>query len=340
MNLRPEKLPGGWDAVRAHAELKLGGNGLQHQEKAREVVEQVGRVILGKEKEVKEAMLVFLANGHVLLEDIPGVGKTTMALAFSRAMELDYKRVQFTPDVMPSDLTGFSVYHREEEKFVYQQGSVFCNLLLADEINRTSPKTQSALLEVMEERKCTVEGVTREIPAPFLVIATQNPSGSTGTQYLPDAQVDRFMVTMTLGYPDFDSELAMAMSVGKTERLERIQPVLNRSMLLDMQQEIHEVVIREEVYRYLLELVTATRNHPYLERGASPRATIALVKMAKAVAWLEGRDYVTPNDVKGQYRYVVAHRILLNTAARMENKSRIQILDEIAERVKKPPMGE
>ena len=227
---------------------------MEDREKAWEVLRQVNQVILGKEKEVREVLLAFLANGHVMLEDIPGVGKTTLAIAFSRAMELQYKRVQFTPDVMPSDLTGFSIYRRDEEKFVYQPGSVFCNLLLADEINRTSPKTQSALLEVMEERKCTVEGITREVPRPFLVIATQNPAGAAGTQYLPEAQVDRFMVAMTLGYPDFENELAMAMSVGKTERLDQIQPVLDGKNLQKMQDEIHDVYIKEEVYRYLLRL--------------------------------------------------------------------------------------
>lgn len=185
----------------------------QRLDLAKAVTKQVGQVILGKEKEIREIMLAFLANGHVLLEDIPGVGKTTLALAFSRAMQLDYKRIQFTPDVLPSDLTGFSIYRREEERFVYQEGSVFCNLFLADEINRTSPKTQSALLEVMEERKVTVEGVTRAVPEPFLVIATQNPQGSAGTQLLPEAQVDRFMVSLSVGYPDFDSELAMVMGV-------------------------------------------------------------------------------------------------------------------------------
>lgn len=313
---------------------------MQYQEKAREVVEQVSRVILGKKREVEEALLVFLTGGHILLEDIPGVGKTTMALAFSKAMRLEYKRVQFTPDVMPSDLTGFSIYRREEEKFVYQPGSIFCNLLLADEINRTSPKTQSALLEVMEERRCTVEGITRQVPDPFLVIATQNPIGSAGTQYLPEAQLDRFMVTMTLGYPDFDSELSMAMSVGRADRLDQVQPVLERRELLALQELIHTVAMKEEVYRYILQLVTATRNHPYLERGASPRATIALVKMAKAYAWLSGREYVTPGDVRMQFPYVAAHRILLNGAARMEHRTRQQILEEIAEQVRRPAMGE
>lgn len=309
-------------------------------EKAQEVIEQVNQVILGKEREVREVMLAFLANGHVLLEDIPGVGKTTLAIAFSRAMELQYRRVQFTPDVMPSDLMGFSIYRREEERFVYQPGCVFCNLLLADEINRTSPKTQSALLEVMEERRCTVEGVTREVPQPFLVIATQNPSGTVGTQYLPEAQVDRFMVTLTLGYPDFDSELAMAMSVGKTERLEGICTVLEGRLLQEMQGQIHEVRMKEEVYRYILQLITATREHPYLERGASPRATVALVKMAKASAWLEGRDYVTPGDIREQFPYVVSHRLRLNAAARMEGLDKAQIIGKVLEQTPCPPMGE
>ena len=187
---------------------------------AQRVLEQVNGVILGKKVQIREILLAFLANGHVLLEDIPGVGKTTMALAFSRAMSLDYHRIQFTPDVLPSDLTGFSIYRREAERFDYQPGSVFCNLLLADEINRTSPKTQSALLEVMEEGKVTAEGVTRDVPSPFLVIATQNPFGSAGTQPLPGAQLDRFLVNLSLGYPDYDSELQMAMEAGGRKRLE------------------------------------------------------------------------------------------------------------------------
>ena len=309
-------------------------------ENAKNVVNQVNRVILGKEKEVEEIMLAFLAGGHILLEDIPGVGKTTLALAFSKAMKLDCKRVQFTPDVMPSDLTGFSIYRREEEKFVYQPGSVFCNLLLADEINRTSPKTQSALLEVMEERKVSVEGITREVPKPFFVIATRNPAGSAGTQLLPEAQVDRFMVTMSLGYPDFEHELAMAMSVGENSRTDLVEPIIEGDELLSMQHEIHQIYVKEEVYRYILELVTATRNHPYLERGASPRATIALVKMAKSAAWYKGRDFVTPGDVMEQLLYTIQHRIAINAAARMENVSKDQIVREIIDTVKKPPMGE
>lgn len=306
----------------------------------RQVLEQVNHVILGKSEEIKEIMTAFLADGHVLLEDIPGVGKTTLAVAFSKAMQLDYRRVQFTPDVLPSDLTGFSIYRREEEKFVYQEESVFCNLLLADEINRTSPKTQSALLEVMEERKVTVDGVTREVPSPFLVIATQNPAGTTGTQYLPEAQVDRFMVCLSLGYPDYESELAMAKGIGPDEKYRMIQPVLTGGMLQDMQKEIYQVYMKDSVYEYLLNLVRATRDHSAVARGASPRATIALVKMAKAAAWMEGRDYVTPLDVSGQFPYVVSHRILLSGTAKMEKKTKKQIIDEIIKNTKIPPMGE
>ncbi|MCI8371234.1 MAG: MoxR family ATPase [Lachnospiraceae bacterium] len=311
-----------------------------YQDQVQEVLAQVNQVILGKEKEIEEMMLALLANGHILLEDVPGVGKTTLALAFSKTMELDYKRVQFTPDVMPSDLTGFSIYRREEEKFVYQPGSIFCNLLLADEINRTSPKTQSALLEVMEERKVTVDGVTREVNSPFLVIATQNPFGSAGTQYLPEAQVDRFMVSMTLGYPDFESELSMAMSIGETERLDLVRPVLGRKELQEMQREIHNVYIKEELYRYMLQLVTATRNNPYIEKGASPRATIALVKMSRAAAWLKGRNYVIPEDVYSQFPYVIAHRIVPGMAAKMEKLSKVQLTEMISKEIAKPPMGE
>ena len=305
---------------------------------ADQILEQVNKVILGKEREVREVLLTFLANGHVLIEDIPGVGKTSLAVAFSKALGLDCKRVQFTPDVMPSDLTGFSIYRREEKKFVYQKGSVFCNLLLADEINRTSPKTQSALLEVMEERKVSVEGVTREVPVPFLVIATQNPFGSAGTQSLPIAQMDRFMTSITLGYPDFESELAMAKEISDKERMDQVQTVSDGTAFLKMQREIHDVFMKEEVYRYLLELVTATRNHPYLERGASPRATISLVKMAKAESWLSGRDYCTPNDVAKQFPYVVSHRIVPDLTTEMEHISRQQIVKEILETVKKPPL--
>ncbi len=302
------------------------------------VMEQVNRVILGKEAEIREIMLAFLANGHILLEDIPGVGKTTLALAFSRAMELEYRRIQFTPDVLPSDLTGFSIYRRDQERFVYQQGSVFCNLLLADELNRTSPKTQSALLEVMEERKVTVEGVTCAVPSPFLVIATQNPPGSAGTQYLPEAQVDRFMVSLSVGYPDFDSELSMAMEVSERSRTDGIRPVMNGGMLKEAQADVSRVYLSRPAAGYAVELVRATREHRFLERGGSPRATIALVRMARAAAWLEGREFVTPEDIAEQFPCVIRHRLLLNGAARLEYMEKDGVIEEILSVTEKPSM--
>lgn len=308
--------------------------------KAVKVIEQVNNVILGKDREVKEIMAAFLAGGHILLEDIPGVGKTTLATAFSRAMKLDCKRVQFTPDVMPSDLTGYSIYRSDIGQFVYQPGSVFCNLLLADEINRTSSKTQSALLEVMEERKVSVEGITREVPNPFIVIATQNPYGNAGTQSLPEAQMDRFMITMSIGYPDFDSEMDMAMSIGKKGRAESVVPVITAEDIGHMQDEIYEVYINKSIYKYIVDLVTATRNSPYIERGASPRATIALVKMSKAWAWLNGRDYVIPSDVSTQFEYVISHRVGMGMSARMEKLTKQDVIKGVMKSVKRPTVGE
>lgn len=303
------------------------------------VTKQVGQVILGKEQEIREIMLAFLANGHVLLEDIPGVGKTTLALAFSKSMQLDYKRIQFTPDVLPSDLTGFSIYRREEERFVYQEGSVFCNLLLADEINRTSPKTQSALLEVMEERRVTVEGVTRSVPEPFLVIATQNPQGSAGTQLLPEAQVDRFMVSLSVGYPDYDSELAMVLGVREKSRVEDIVSVLQGDTLRDIQNAVDQVYLKENVGDYIVRLVRATREHPELSCGGSPRASIALVRMSRAAAFLNGRDYVIPSDVEEQFPYIIRHRITLDSAARMNGRTKDAVIGEILQQTRRPSMG-
>lgn len=308
-------------------------------EKIREVIAQVQQVILGKTSEITEIMTAFLANGHILLEDIPGVGKTTLAMAFSKAMGLKCNRVQFTPDVMPSDLTGFSIYRKERDAFVYQEGSVFCNLLLADEINRTSPKTQSALLEVMEERQVSVEGITRKVPIPFLVIATQNPLGSAGTQRLPEAQIDRFMITLSLGYPDFESELLMAKSIEEKSRVDGITPVLTPELLSAVQSEIYNVYMKDEVYRYLVTLITATRNHPYIEQGASPRATIALVKMAKATAWLNGRNFVTPKDIQRQFPYIISHRIVLGANAKMGNIQKRDVINEILLSTAVPPIG-
>ncbi len=310
-----------------------------YRDDALAVMEQVNRYILGKEDVVREALTAFLAGGNILLEDIPGVGKTTLALLFAGSMGLGWKRVQFTPDVMPSDLTGFSVYRKDTGEFEYRKGAVFCNLLLADEINRTTPKTQSALLEVMQERQVTVEGVTRVLEPPFLVVATQNPMGSVGTQPLPPAQLDRFMISMSMGYPDFEHEVRMAREGGSPKLAEQIAPVTDRLRFIEMQEEAEQVHVRDEIYRYIVELVTASRQNDYIEQGVSPRGTIALVKMAKAAAWLSGNSYVSPRDVAGQFPYVAEHRILLNVAARMEGVKKEQVIRDILEQVKKPEPG-
>lgn len=313
---------------------------MDNRQKAYKVLEQVGQVVFGKNREVQEILLAFLAGGNVLLEDIPGVGKTTLALAFSRTLSLDYRRVQFTPDVLPSDLVGFSIYRRETESFVYQQGSVFCNLLLADELNRTSPKTQSALLEVMEEGQVTVEGVTRQLPSPFFVIATQNPPGTAGTQPLPEAQQDRFLVCLTIGYPDLQSELSLALAPDGKERLSATIPVMDGSELLAIQREVVGVFLKDTVAEYLTRLIRSTREHPLLVRGCSPRGTIALTRIAKASAWLAGRDFVTPQDIQEQFPFVAAHRVVLSSSAKIEGVKAETVLEEILRQIPPPPLGE
>ncbi|MCH5344526.1 MAG: MoxR family ATPase [Acetatifactor sp.] len=300
---------------------------------------QVNRYIFGKEEAVRESLAAFLAGGNILLEDIPGVGKTTMALLFAKTMGLEWKRVQFTPDVMPSDLTGFSIYRRDTGEFEYQKGAVFCNLLLADEINRTTPKTQSALLEAMQEQQVTVEGVTRELTPPFLVIATQNPLGTAGTQPLPPAQMDRFTISMTMGYPDFENEVQMAKVDGHHALAAGVEAVTDRLTFLEMQKEVENIYIKDEVYRYIVELVGQTRQHSCIEQGVSPRGTLALTRMSKAVAWIAGNSYVSPMDVAAQFPYVVGHRLILNMEARMQGKKKEQVIQEILDSVKKPELG-
>ena len=307
--------------------------------KAVRAMDEINRVMEGKGHTVHQIMTAILAGGHILIEDIPGVGKTTLALAFSKVLGLDYQRIQFTPDIMPTDIAGFSIYHQGSEEFEFKEGAAMTNLLLADEINRTSPKTQSALLEVMEERKVSVEGVTREVPEPFIVIATQNPLGNAGTQSLPEAQMDRFMITLSIGYPDYESELDMAMSVGKQSRTSDMTPVVSIDDFISMQNEIYDVYMNESIYKYIVNLVTATRKSRYIERGASPRATIALVKMCKAWSWLNGRDYVVPADVIAQFEYVITHRIILNMAARMDGKDKAEVINDILKSVTKPAVG-
>ena len=309
---------------------------MNHVMFARLVINEVEKAIIGKRDCIQKVMIALLAKGHVLIEDIPGVGKTTLALAFAKAMDLQQTRIQFTPDVLPSDITGFTMYRKDTEKFVYHPGAVMSNLVLADEINRASAKTQSALLEVMEEGAVTVDGVTRKVPEPFFVIATENPIGSAGTQMLPESQLDRFMISTAMGYPDAADEIRILEAQALDRPLTNVQQVITRQQLQQMQQEVEQVYTHKLVYQYIVALSRATRNSPYLSLGLSPRASLATAGMARATAYLNGRDYVLPDDVQAIFKSVAQHRLRLSPQAQMEHKDVSQVLDEILASVKKP----
>ena len=300
------------------------------------VINEVKKAVSGKDDCIMKAFAAILAKGHILIEDVPGVGKTTLAIAFSKAMELENHRVQFTPDVMPADILGFQMYRKESGSFVYHPGAIMCNLFLADEINRTSPKTQSALLEVMEEGCVTVDGVSRAVPEPFIVIATQNPKGSAGTQALPESQLDRFMICMSMGYPDMASEMDIAKEKSVGESSAEVGMVIERTGLSALQNMVSEIFIEDRVYRYIVELSTATRENEYISLGLSPRGTIACTRMAKAWAFLQGRDYVLPEDVTEVFCDIAKHRIVLNTKARVTHISPEAVLSEIVSSVHQP----
>ena len=299
------------------------------------VLSEVKKAITGKDDCISKVFAAILAGGHILIEDVPGVGKTTLAIAFSKALSLVDRRMQFTSDVMPADILGFNMYQKETGKFVYYPGAIMCNLFLADEINRTSPKTQSALLEVMEEQKVTIEGETRDVPNPFVVMATQNPKGSAGTQLLPEAQIDRFMICVSMGYPNLKDEVEIlkGKSVSSTTN---VYPVLSKEQLMKIKEEVEAVHVSDKLYAYIAMLSVATREHSYIELGLSPRGSIACAKMAKAWAYLKGRNYVLPEDVVDIFLDVAKHRIVLNTKARVARVSERAVLEEILSQVKQP----
>jgi MoxR-like ATPase len=303
------------------------------------VISQVRRVIVGKDETLMWALAAILAKGHILLEDIPGVGKTSMALAFSKVFGLDYRRIQFTPDVLPSDVTGYSAYQANTNTMVYQPGAVLCNLLLADELNRATSRAQAALLEAMEEGQVTVDGISHPVPKPFTVIATQNPAGAVGTLLLPDSQMDRFMVRLQIGYPDAQSEAAMVTQRQDGDPLSRIKPVLTQGELLKMQEVVAQTYIKENVVNYIVSLVRATREHKHILQGASPRATLAVASMAKAIACLDGRDYVTPADVRRVFVLTVAHRIRLHPTEQGTGLTAEQVSNQILSAVKAPSVA-
>ena len=305
----------------------------QHIEK---ISNEVKGVIKGKDEVISKVMMAMLAKGNVLLEDVPGVGKTTMALAFARAMGLDTKRVQFTPDTLPSDIIGFSVYDKETGELSYKEGAIVTNLLLADEINRTSSKTQAALLEAMEEKKVTVDGVTRVLPDPFIVLATENPTGSAGTQMLPNSQLDRFMVKLSIGYPDVESQAEILADRHTENPVDKVEQVVSDEELKEMIQKANEVYIAKSVYEYIAKLVQKTREHEMVSLGVSPRGALSLCQMAKAYAFVNSRDFVTPDDIRAVFADVCGHRLMLNSKARLNELSAENILADIIKDVEMP----
>ena len=303
---------------------------------AQQILSQVRKAVVGKDTVLLWVLAAILARGHILLEDIPGVGKTTMALAFSRVLDLEYNRVQFTPDVLPSDVTGYSIPDPQGQGMRYQNGAVLCNLFLADELNRATSRTQSALLEAMEEGQVTVDGVSHKLPQPFVVIATQNPTGAAGTQLLPDSQMDRFMVRLSLGYPSPKDEAAMILNRQGGNPLHMLSALMTREDLVNIQDAVEDTFLHESVVGYIVSLVNATRSSEDILRGASPRATLSVTAMSKAVARLRGRDYVTPADVKEVFSHTVAHRLILSAKAEAQGKSPEQVLAQIVGTVPAP----
>ncbi len=300
------------------------------------VILEIKKAMVGKDDIILKMILAILARGHVLLEDIPGVGKTNLALALSKSMSLDYHRIQLTTDVMPSDIVGFTMYNPQKNNFEYKAGIAFCHLLLADEINRTSSKTQAALLELMEEGRMTVDGITRELPKPFFVIATQNPFGSAGTQLLPDSQLDRFMVRLSLGYPQVNEEIEVLKARQKSNPLDTIHAILTPETIIAVQNKVDDVFVNDDIYQYIVNLIESTRHHQWVQQGASPRGSLCLMRMAKAYAFIEGRDYVIPQDVQAIIKETIAHRLILNYDAKMKNISAFEVIEDILKTVKEP----
>lgn len=300
------------------------------------LIEEVEKVVVGKHSEIVLLLTALLAGGHVLIEDVPGVGKTTLASALAKSAGLTFRRAQFTPDVMASDITGFSIYNRSTEQFEFREGLVMCNLLLADEINRASPKTQSSLLEAMEEAAVTVDGTTYPLPKPFMVIATQNPSGYVGTYPLPEAQLDRFALKLSLGYPTENEEVEILTGRTASNPADSIRTVASVELLEALREAAASVSLDGEISRYIVKIVQATRKSKALALGASPRASLALMKLTRAYAFLNGRDYVIPEDVAALYMPCIAHRLVLSQESRLNRLSVEKILEELFRGIEVP----
>lgn len=309
------------------------------ENKTAQILTELRKAIIGKDDILIKVYMSILAGGHVLIEDVPGAGKTTLALAFSKALGLDFKRIQFTSDSVPSDITGFSVFDKSQNKFVYQKGAAMTNLLLADEINRTSSKTQSALLETMEENQVTVDGVSHPLPSPFIVLATQNPVGSAGTQTLPPSQMDRFMIKLEMGYPDFKSQVNILKDRHNENPLDLIQTVSSSQDILDIQNNVQNIHTDDEIYEYVTRLAEYSRSLESVELGISPRGALSVCRMAKAQAYVNGRDYVVPEDIRSVFCDVCAHRIVITQRAKLSGKNALSAALETLNNTPVPQIG-
>jgi MoxR-like ATPase len=303
---------------------------------ARRVRSNIARVIVGKDDLIELVVVAVLSEGHILLEDVPGIGKTTLAKALARSLDCSFRRIQFTPDLVPSDVTGISFYNQKSGEFELREGPLVAQVVLADEINRATPRTQSALLEAMEERQITIEGVTLPLPRPFLVLATQNPIELEGTFPLPEAQVDRFLLRLPIGYPSEDDENEMLLRFESNSPMDELEPVVRAVELLQCIHLVGQIHVEPVVRRYVVQIVRATRGHAGLELGASPRASLALLRAARAHAAIQGRPYVQPDDVKRLAPHVLAHRLILNPQARLRGRDAEGIVDEILEQIPVP----
>lgn len=308
----------------------------QNQYLLSDLVNEVSKVIKGKKDALLIVLTCLLAKGHVLIEDVPGVGKTTLAMALGKASGLAFRRAQFTPDVMASDITGFMMYNKQENRFEYHQGLVMTNILLADEINRTSPKTQSALLEAMEEKRVTVDGTAYTLPEPFMVIATQNSQGYVGTFPLPEAQLDRFMMKISMGYPTIEEEQQIMMDRIYDNPLNEVKNVMSAEQIAECIEDVNSIIFAESLCKYVAQLAAATRNHPSVALGASPRASVALMQASRAYAYLRGRDYVIPEDIVRLLIPVFEHRIVLKQESRINRRSVRSVLEDAVSSVVPP----